>query len=99
MADAKHVINSWGGWAPLAMSGLAIGLLVLALATGWGKGVNGDEGAAAHLWQLLVGLQLPLILACVATADWRRPLRPMALLGVQVLALIAAMAPVAILRL
>jgi len=99
MTDSKGVINTWAGWIPIVMSVAAIALLILALTTGWGKGPPGDEGAAAHLWQLLVGLQVPLIVAFLATADWRRPLRIFAILGLQVLGLLVAMAPVALLRL
>ena len=99
MADAKRMINVWTGRLPIALSAAAMLLLVLALTTGWGKGPPGDEGAAAHLWQILVGLQIPLIVAFVATAEWRGRLRPLAILGRQVLALILAMAPVALLRL
>ena len=99
MAEARRTINVWGGRVPIALSAAAIGLLILALTTGWGRGPPGDEGAAAHLWQLLLGLQIPLILAFVATADWRRPLGPVGMLGLQVLALMIATAPVAILRL
>jgi len=99
MTDSKGVINTWAGWIPIVMSVAAIALLILALTTGWGKGPPGDEGAAAHLWQLLVGLQVPLIVAFLATAEWRRPLRIFAILGLQVLGLLVAMAPVALLRL
>jgi hypothetical protein len=80
------------------MSLAAIALLVVALTTGWERGYK-DEGAVAHTWQLLVGLQAPLILAFLATANWRRPLGIAAILGLQVLGLMLAMAPVAILRL
>lgn len=52
-----------------------------------------DEGASAHMWQLLVAVQLPLIALFVATADWRRPKAPV-LLGAQLLALTAACVPV-----
>ncbi len=98
MTDTKGVFNSWVGWVPIAMSAAAIALLIFALTTGWGKGPPGDEGAAAHLWQLLVGLQVPLIVVFLATADWRRPLGVMGMLGLQVLGLVLAMAPVAILH-
>ena len=53
MSDAKLLINLWSGRVPIAMSAAAIGLLLFAFTTGWGKGPPGDEGAAAHLWQLL----------------------------------------------
>ncbi len=99
MAEAKQTINTWARWAPLALAAAALGLLAFAMTTGWGKGPPGDEGAAAHLWQILVGLQVPLIVIFAATAEWRRPLAPLTFLGLQVLALILATAPVAILRL
>ena len=98
MAGAKGVINSWVGWLPIAMSAAAIALLAFALTTGWERGAK-DEGVVAHSWQLLVGLQVPLIVAYVATANWRRPLGVLGILGLQVLGLVLAMAPVAILRL
>ena len=99
MVEAKRTVNVWSGWIPVALSAAAIADLVLALTTGWGQGLHGDEGAAAHLWQLFVGLQVPLILAFLVTADWRRPLGVMALLGLQVLGLVLSMAPVALLHL
>ncbi len=98
MVEAKGVINRWSGRAPMVMSAAAMAVLVLSLTTGWGRG-SGDEGAAAHSWQLLVGLQIPLILAFAATANWRQPRGPIAILGLQILGLLLAMAPVAILRL
>ena len=97
MTDAKRVINSWSGRLPLVLSAVAIGLLIVALTTGWERGLK-DEGVVAHSWQLLVGLQLPLIVAFVSTADWRRPLGPLSLLGLQLLGLMLCMAPVAILK-
>jgi hypothetical protein len=80
------------------MSALALALVVLALTTGWERGLK-DEGAVAHSWQLLVGLQVPLILAFLASSDWRAPLKIFAILGLQVLGLVLAMAPVALFRL
>lgn len=98
MADARWVISRWSGWLPIAMSALALALVILALTTGWERGLK-DEGAVAHSWQLLVGLQVPLILAFLASSDWRAPLRIFAIFGLQVLALVLAMAPVALFRL
>jgi hypothetical protein len=80
------------------MSVLALALVILALTMGWDRGLK-DEGAVAHSWQLLVGLQVPLILAFLASSDWRAPLRIFAILRLQVLGLVLAMAPVALFRL
>lgn len=43
------------------MSISAIGVLVGALLYGWGVSTTADEGAAAHLWQLLMVGQVPVI--------------------------------------
>lgn len=52
-----------------------------------------DEGASAHIWQLLMGAQLPLILLFAVTANWRSRYAG-AILGIQLLALVLACAPV-----
>ena len=94
----KQSVNSISRWAPVAMSLAAMCVLALAFFTGWGRGINGDEGAAAHLWQLLIGLQLPIVVVFLATADWSRPWTAARVFLVQVVALGVAMAPVAILK-
>jgi len=48
------------GFLPLAMSSIAL-LLVLAQVATVGVAPQADEGAAAHIWQLLMVAQLPLI--------------------------------------
>lgn len=43
---------------------------------------EGDEGAAAHIFQLSIVLVVPIILVFLGTADWERPwqiARPLAL--------------------
>jgi peptidoglycan/LPS O-acetylase OafA/YrhL len=75
----------------LLLSALALAV-VLANILG-GVGPQADETTSAHLWQLLMGLQLPLVAISVATADWRR--RSTApLLALQVTAIAAACVPV-----
>lgn len=94
----KGFIQALGRRGPVVMSAAAVLLLIIALSTGWERGLH-DEGVVAHTWQLLVGLQAPLILAFLVTADWRRPFGVAKVLGVQALGLALAMAPVALLRL
>ena len=48
------------GFLPLVMSSVAL-LLVLAHVAAVGVQPQADEGAAAHLWQLLMVTQLPFI--------------------------------------
>jgi hypothetical protein len=78
---------------PLLLSLAAFGLVVFALLTGRAR-PGGDEGAAAHLFQLLIVAQVPLIAGFVLTAE--RPRAMAAGLAVQALAVAAALAPVLI---
>ena len=91
----KQFIQGFCRWAPVAMSLAAIALLGVAYFTGWERGLK-DEGVAAHLWQLLVGLQLPIIFVFLVTADWARPWAVARGFLLQVVLLGLAMAPVAI---
>ena len=51
---------------------------------------GGDEGTAAHLFQLAIVLLLPAGLAFAASADWDRPLEVAKRLVVPTVALIVA---------
>jgi hypothetical protein len=90
----RSQLNRITGIAPVAMSTAAVALLAVVLLTGWERDLK-DEGAAAHTWQLLVGLQLPLIVLHLVSADWSRPRRPLLILAAQGAGLVLAMAPVA----
>jgi len=84
--------------APIAMSTLALVVVLISVAV-FGATHEHDEGAAAHIWQLLVAGQLPVI--AFFAAKWlfvaRRP--ALAVLALQALALLAAIAPVYLLKL
>jgi len=54
-APLKH----WSALLPLALSVAALALVVGHVASGGVR--EADEGTAAHLWQLFMALQLPLI--------------------------------------
>jgi spore maturation protein SpmB len=82
---------------PVAMSLAALGLIAAHIATA-GVAPQRDEGIAAHLWQLLMATQIPLILYFAATGLPRAPRSTSVVLAVQLLAVLAAVAPVAILR-
>jgi hypothetical protein len=88
---------------PSALIPLAMSLAALALVLGhtalYGVTHDADEGAAAHTWQLLMAGQFPFIAYFAATWLPRAP-RPAALvLGLQLVAGLAAAAPVFLLRL
>ena len=85
-------------FVPLAMSGAAIALLITVAAT-HGLVREPDEGAAAHTWQLLMGLQVPVIAWFAAKWLPQAPKPALAVLGLQAAAGLAAAAPVFILGL
>jgi len=53
-----------------------------------------DEGAAAHIWQLLVGGQIPLVGFFLIKWLSRSPRAALRILGLQVAAAFVAVAPV-----
>jgi len=56
---------------------------------------NGDEGAAAHIFQLLIGGQASILAVYLITADWSRWPRVAGQFALQVGAILIAFAPVA----
>jgi len=82
---------------PLAMSIAALSLVLGHIAI-FGGARQADEGAAAHLWQLLMAAQIPVI--AVFAVKWlpRTPGRALLVLGLQAVAVLAAAAPVFVLN-
>jgi hypothetical protein len=94
-AIARHP----SAFLPLAMSSGALVTLFVAAMYGYAHGGHGlvrepDEGAAAHIWQLLMAGQLPVLL--FFTIKWlpRAPRQTLYVLALQAGAVLAAMAPV-----
>ena len=83
---------------PIIMS-LAACATVLVHVAIFGSAREADEGAAAHVWQLLMVGQLPVI--ALFAIKWlpRRPRPAMLVLVLQTAAVIAALAPVFLLNL
>jgi hypothetical protein len=82
---------------PLAMSlgALASVLVFLAL---HGPAPQADEGAAAHIWQLLMAAQAPLVLFFAIRWVPQSPRQAVPILALQVGAAVAALAPVFLLH-
>jgi hypothetical protein len=57
-----------------------------------------DEGAAAHLWQALMALQIPIVVFFAIKWIPQSPRHAVRVLALQVAAALAAMAPVFLLR-
>jgi len=80
----RQQINWTAGVAPVVMSLSALALVIIAVTTGWQTNLP-DEGLAAHLFQLLIFTQPLVVLAFLATADWKRPVRIAGFLALHVL--------------
>jgi hypothetical protein len=87
------ILKHPSAFLPLAMSLAAIGTILAALAA-HGTAPQPDEGAAAHLWQLLMAAQLPIILFFAFTWVPRSPRQALTILALQIVAALAAAAPV-----
>jgi hypothetical protein len=82
---------------PVAMSlgALATVLIFVAL---HGTAPQADEGAAAHIWQLLMAAQAPILLFFAIKWVPQSPRQAVPILALQVGAVLAAMAPVFLLH-
>jgi hypothetical protein len=81
------------GFMPLVMSLSAL-LLVVGHIAIFGIVREADEGAAAHIWQLLMAGQLPIIAFFAIKWLPRNPRQASIVLALQFVAALAAMAPV-----
>lgn len=79
--------------APIVMSLAALGVVLIAIAMGAAT-PEPDENAGAHIWQLLMVGQLPL-LAWFALRWLRNDLKAgLSIVGLQIAAFVAALLPV-----
>jgi hypothetical protein len=83
---------------PIAMSVAALALVLGNVAI-FGVVHEADEGTAAHLFQLLIAGQVPVIAYFALKWLPRAPGRALAVLAMQVVAAVAACAPVYLLKL
>jgi len=82
---------------PLAMSCAALAIVLGHIALS-GVGREADEGAAAHLWQLLMAGQLPVVAFFAIKWLPRSPRQALLVLALQAGAALAALAPVFLLN-
>jgi hypothetical protein len=82
---------------PVAMSLAALATVLMFVAL-HGTAPQADEGAAAHIWQLLMAAQLPVVLFFAIKWLPQSPRQAVPILGLQVGAALAAMAPVFLLH-
>jgi len=77
------------GLSLFAMS-LVVGATILTMLGTFNPAPGGDEGTAAHLFQLAIVLLLPAGLTFLATADWRQPGKVARSLATPAIALVVA---------
>lgn len=96
--DFPTMIRKPSAWLPLAMSFAALATVLVHIAM-FGTARESDEGAAAHIWQMLMAGQLP-VMAFFAIKWLPRTLRQaLVVLMLQTGAALAALAPVYFLNL
>ena len=78
---------------PIAMSAAALGTVLFHIVT-VGTAPQPDEGAAAHIWQLLMAGQVPAVMFYAVTSLPAAPRTALPILAVQIGAALAAVAPV-----
>ena len=82
---------------PVVMSLGALATVLLYLAVN-GPAPQADEGTAAHIWQLLMAAQVPIVAFFAFKWMPESPRRAVPVLVLQAIAAVAALAPVFLLR-
>ena len=91
--DLANILKHPSAFLPIAMSLLAVAAVVTHIALA-GTARQPDEGIAAHLWQLLMAGQLPIILFFAIRWLPQSPRCALTVLALQATAGFAALAPV-----
>jgi hypothetical protein len=93
-----RIIKQPSAYVPLAMSLAALATVVLHVAR-FGAAREPDEGTSAHIWQLLMAAQLPVIAFFAIKWLPQAPKEALVVLALQFVAVLAALAPVYLLGL
>jgi hypothetical protein len=93
LGSFSSVVRRPSAFLPMAMSVAALGVVMVQLATS-GAARQPDEGAAAHLWQILMAGQAPILVFFAIKWLPRAPRQSLDVLALQVVAVLAAAAPV-----
>lgn len=98
MVYKKSLVKNPSAWVPIAMSACAIALLLFYFLT-FGVVHEKDEGVAAHLWQILMGGQVPIIAFFAVKYLPENPKQAFIILLIQLASITLACAPVFIFKL
>ena len=95
--NPKPLLKHPSAFLPVVMS-LGALTIVLGYLAWHGPAPQADEGAAAHIWQLLMAAQVPIVLFFAFTWLPQSPRQAVPILALQIGAALAAMAPVFLLH-
>ena len=87
---SSHPLRAPSAWLPIAMSLVACSLVLQHVARHLPP--ETDEGTAAHLWQLLMAAQVPIVFWFAATRLPRDPRRGVVVLALQACAFASSLA-------
>src|SRR6059058_5418982 len=95
--NIKAMIKRPSAFLPLAMSLTALAIVLVYIIM-FGTARQADEGTAAHLWQILMAAQIPIIAFFAIRWLPRTPGPALLVLALQAIAGVAAAAPVFLLN-
>ena len=95
--NLTHAFRRPSAFLPIVMSLGAVGVIIVHLIIA-GPAPQADEGTAAHLWQLLMGAQVPVVAFFLIRWAPRTPRAALTVLAAQLGAALAALAPVYLLK-
>ncbi|HEY6088408.1 MAG TPA: hypothetical protein VD771_01340 [Gemmatimonadaceae bacterium] len=95
--NSSSMLKRPSAFLPVTMSLTALGTVLIFLALN-GTAPQADEGTAAHIWQLLMAAQAPIVLFFAFKWVPQSPKQALPILALQVVAALAAMAPVFLLH-
>jgi hypothetical protein len=95
--NATALLKRPSAFLPVAMSLGALAVVFIHIAL-HGTAPQADEGAAAHIWQILMAAQAPIVLFFAIKWVPQSPREALPVLAFQVVAALAAVAPIFLLR-
>ena len=91
--DVLKLLRKPSAFLPITMSMLALGLVIAQISL-YGIAPKHDEGAAAHIFQLLIAAQLPVILLFAMRSAPKEPKGSITVIGLQMFSALMALTPV-----
>ncbi len=95
--NLSTMIKRPSAFVPVAMSLAALAIVLVHIIRS-GVAREGDEGTAAHLWQLMMAAQIPIVAFFAVRWLPQSPRLALPVLALQAVAALAALAPVYLLN-